>query len=445
MSNPSSTIVHPSQPSDSSTCSLSYEDSFLRLLREITRLQWVRESFPSHSKYYDGLQQKQQRLQKRIEKYLAPTKETDTSITMESLQHELQSIQEQIAVADDMLQDLLINKHELDAVCDELHSLYDEVVPAISDNPLFAGEQHLKREVTHLAHNIPHFESDIQGYQMAQKELHASLDCLDKAIKLLPGASRFLDRQAMVTRGIGTNDTFQQSMDLEVSAPTAKDADDLVQQAQSHVLRASKSCKDVSDIKSLAANQDMDVSSALKAYSALKHEIETLLRTRINPRFSQLQIQLSVSRCHYEQKTIEWTQQQINILETVLRENGALRNRSLDHEMAVLRMGSNAAIMTLSSEASGRVTVDDVLEVDTSEVETDRNGPLPVYSPDGGSSSAVVDSVAESSSSSGALHGDSSNHRNVQLPAYSSHQNDPSPQHASYDYDGHDQPPAYSL
>lgn len=57
---------------------------------------------------------------------------------------------------------------------------------------------------------------------MAQKELHSSLDCLDKAIKLLPGASRFLDRQAMVTRGIGTNDTFQQSMDLEVSAPTAK-------------------------------------------------------------------------------------------------------------------------------------------------------------------------------------------------------------------------------
>lgn len=57
---------------------------------------------------------------------------------------------------------------------------------------------------------------------MAQKELHASLDCLDKAIKLLPGSSRFLDRQAMVTRGIGSNDTFQQSMDLEVSAPTAK-------------------------------------------------------------------------------------------------------------------------------------------------------------------------------------------------------------------------------
>ena len=57
---------------------------------------------------------------------------------------------------------------------------------------------------------------------MAQKELHASLDYLDKAIKLLPGASRFLDRQAMVTRGIGSNDTFQQSMDLQVSAPTAK-------------------------------------------------------------------------------------------------------------------------------------------------------------------------------------------------------------------------------
>ena len=33
------------------------------------------------------------------------------------------------------------------------------------------------------------------------------------------------------------------------------DADDLVQQAKDHVRKASKSCKDVSDILSLAANK----------------------------------------------------------------------------------------------------------------------------------------------------------------------------------------------
>lgn len=36
----------------------SYQDRYIRLVREITALQWVRESLPSHSKYYEGLKKK---------------------------------------------------------------------------------------------------------------------------------------------------------------------------------------------------------------------------------------------------------------------------------------------------------------------------------------------------------------------------------------------------
>lgn len=41
----------------------SYQESYIRLVKEITQLQWVRESLPSHSKYYEGLKKK---LEKQI-------------------------------------------------------------------------------------------------------------------------------------------------------------------------------------------------------------------------------------------------------------------------------------------------------------------------------------------------------------------------------------------
>lgn len=37
---------------------MNYQDRFIRLVKEITQLQWVRESLPSHSKYYEGLKKK---------------------------------------------------------------------------------------------------------------------------------------------------------------------------------------------------------------------------------------------------------------------------------------------------------------------------------------------------------------------------------------------------
>lgn len=34
------------------------QDRYIHLVTEITTLQWVRESLPSHSKYYEGLKKK---------------------------------------------------------------------------------------------------------------------------------------------------------------------------------------------------------------------------------------------------------------------------------------------------------------------------------------------------------------------------------------------------
>ena len=193
-------------------------------------------------------------------------------------------------------------------------------------------------------------------------------------------------------------------------------------------------------------------------------QIETLLRTKINPRYSQLQNQILVSRIHYEQKTIEWVDKQILMLEKVLRENGALKDVNLEREMGILRMGSNAAMMAVAAEQdSGRVTVDDVLEIDSSSTQVDQNGPLPVYSEDRPPHTTITpltnhrdieNDQAESSSQqqqqhhrgiAGSSSSSHSNANNIPLPAYSSHGNDNSSLLTeSTTYDEDDKPPAYS-
>ncbi|KAI9316450.1 hypothetical protein BX666DRAFT_244002 [Dichotomocladium elegans] len=453
-------ILHRYQHYDSLSFS-SYEDSFLHLLQEITRLQWVQESLPSHNKFYEELRQKETKIKNAMERQ-SSTRDRGCNVAADmQMQEKLERIQEQIVEAESMLDDLMTHKIRLDAVCDDLHTLYNEVVPAISDNPFFANEQTLEREVAHLAHLIPKIEVDIREYKLAQKELHQARECLDKAINLLPGASTFLDRKALESCGIGSSrDAFRsQSMGtvLEASSPTTHEVEELYKEARRHLVTASKVCKEVSKLKVSLIDHDMHsgsheslltsidslvVSAVLTVCSTSKLEIENFLRTRINPHFSQLQTQLTVSRYHYEQKSIEWTLQQITILESVLRENGALKNNSLQHEMAVLRMGSNAAIMAIASQASSRVTVDDVLEVNSSETNTDRIEPLPVYSKDAEqpiSPTTEQGTVASSPTSPGyssSTHRDTASNNNYsELPAYSN----------SSEYDEHDQPPAYSI
>lgn len=43
--------------------SQEYQTRYIQLVKDITTLQWVRESLPSHSKYYEGLKKK---LEKQI-------------------------------------------------------------------------------------------------------------------------------------------------------------------------------------------------------------------------------------------------------------------------------------------------------------------------------------------------------------------------------------------
>ncbi|KAI9497875.1 hypothetical protein BDB00DRAFT_784391 [Zychaea mexicana] len=351
------------------------------------------------------------------------------------------------------------------------------VVPAISDNPGFDDEQTLKREVYHLQQSIPQIEADIDRYLIAQKELHDARESIAKAMMLLPGASAFVNRQTMVSYGMNSSSSsetldglYPSKMALDPSVAATQDATKLAQDANEHLIHASDSCDQVPLLTIPSFGKDDNVASALSAYRDCKMQIETLLRTKINPRYSQLQSQIAMSRIHFEQKTIEWVDKQITMLERVLRENGALKNVSLDREMGVLRMGSNAAMIAVAAEASGRVTVDDVLEVDSSTAEVERNGPLPVYSEDGGEGNIddgittdqryrdamMADQHGESSSSQQRQQQPHTNHLDnnssgsnsaSQLPAYSSHnhhQNDGSSFMTAAAYDEHDQPPAYS-
>lgn len=187
---------------------------------------------------------------------------------------------------------------------------------------------------------------------------------------------------------------------------------------------------------------DENLESMLISYRTVKLEVESLLRTRINPRLNQLQTQLAISRYQYEQKTIEWINQQIRLLELVIRENGGLQNDSLEEEKAKLRMGSNAALIAVAAEASGRVTVDDVLEVETSELEVERNGPLPEYSEE----RRIYGYTELNGVDPGSISTLNEQYNAITLPAYSSHQAEPNGStHVNTDYEGYDQPPAYTV
>ncbi|CAO3611142.1 unnamed protein product [Cunninghamella echinulata] len=286
-----------------------------------------------------------------------------------------------------MLQDLRMNKHSLDTHCMDLHSLYDEIIPEIHDDPAHIIEKHLKEEVIQLASDIPRIENDIQSHIEAQSKLYEARECMEKAMMSLPGASTFLDRQALASRSVGHHSLFGKSSALsalvDITIPSLKDAENLASKAYELQLQASKLCREVPVIPTSTISKDESVMNVLTAYRGYRLKIESVLRTQLNPRLIKLQSQLAMTRYHYEQKTIEWIDQQITMLETLLRENGCLKNINLDREISMLRMGSNAAIVAVAAETSnGRITVDDALEVasHTTRTHLERNGHLPEYS-----------------------------------------------------------------
>ncbi|KAI8329757.1 hypothetical protein BC941DRAFT_442358 [Chlamydoabsidia padenii] len=366
---------------------------FLTLLNKITQLQWVRESLPAQTKHYQSLKQQQERevhlkslLEKQILEYrkkqdassglLTLKRTTDTNKNeptcmdlIERLQRcdrKLKDMENQVNAAQIMLHDLRLTKHTLDTHCLDLHTLYDEIVPRNPDDPSYIIEQHLKEEVTQLAYDIPQIEKDIHSHSTAQKKIYESRELMEKAMMTLPGASMFLDRHAG-HRSTGNHPstlfpTVLTNM-TDISVPSLKDAEKLASEAYELELHASKLCKEVPLIPSSSFNRDDNVVTVLTAYRGYRLKLETILRTKLNPQLQRLHQQLGVTKYQYEQKTIEWIDQQIIMLEYWLRQNGGLHNVNLNREISMLRMG--------------RVTIDDALETNDLAVAAT----LPEYSP----------------------------------------------------------------
>lgn len=249
----------------------------------------------------------------------------------------------------------------------------------------------MKSDVEQLSIDIPTIKSKIEKYKLAQSKLYEARELIETAMKSLPGASTFMDRQAIAASSISNNNTiFGKTVAISSSVmDPIKKADKIAQQSYSLVLEASKICPE--DVPNIPNQQHKSTESNvilyLTGYRGYRLKIESILRTQVNPRLNGLENQLNMVKYHFEQRTIEWIDHQIITLEAHLRTNGCLLNENLDREISMLRMGSRAAIAAVAEETSGRVTVDDALEITT-----DDGGPLPEYHSD--------DSTASNSSSS---------------------------------------------
>ncbi|KAK4518105.1 uncharacterized protein ATC70_001456 [Mucor velutinosus] len=401
---------------------------YIQLVKDITQLQWVRESLPSHSKYYEGLKkklEKQMHLKSFSEKELVNyQKERDhTSSTskrtlfsqqtnnhtksfsniIESVkfyENAIQQLQAQIDQAKIMMDDLNGEKQKLDNLCNQLHQLYDQVIIPDAEDASFIFEQHLKRDVQQLAADIPTMKENIKTYTQAQAKLYQARELIETAMKSLPGASTFMDRQAIVASQNNNHSSsiFGKSA-VAISSTIAdpiKNAEKIAQQSYQLVQEAHDICDDVPNIPTSTVQKgESNVVYILTNYRGYRLKIEYTLRTQVNPRLHGFENQLSTAKYHYEQRVIEWIDHQIITLEAYLRTNGCLVNENLDVEISRLRMGSRAAIAAVASEVSGRVTVDDVLEI----ASASDHGVLPEYEQHSDNSSTTSDSSNSSHAS----------------------------------------------
>ncbi|KAI8641541.1 hypothetical protein BD408DRAFT_368082 [Parasitella parasitica] len=401
---------------------------YIQLVKDITQLQWVRESLPSHSKYYEGLKkklEKQMHLKTFSEKELVSyqmEKDHSSSTSKRSLfghqtnsppksfsniiesvkfyENAVQQIQSQIDQAEVVMDDLNGEKQKLDNLCAQLHQLYDQVIIPDPEDSSFIFEQHLKKDVEQLASDIPNIKQSIKTYTLAQTKLYQARELIETAMKSLPGASTFMDRQAIVAsqNNNHSNSIFGKSavaISSTVGDPV-KNAEKIAQQSYQLVQEAHAICDDVPNIPiSSVQKGETNVVFILTNYRGYRLKIEYTLRTQVNPRLHGFENQLSTTKYHYEQRLIEWIDHQIITLEVYLRTNGCLVNENLDVEISRLRMGSRAAIAAVASEVSGRVTVDDVLEITSAS----DHGILPEYEQHSDNSSTASDSSSSSNTS----------------------------------------------
>ncbi|KAI8062338.1 uncharacterized protein B0P05DRAFT_581220 [Gilbertella persicaria] len=257
------------------------------------------------------------------------------------------------------MDDLNEQKDKLDALCQQLHVLYDEVIIPDTEDASCVFEQHLKRDVEQLASDIPSIKHKIDVYTSAQHKLYKARELIETAMKSLPGASNFMDRQAIVASQ-NNNHSLLKSAIVSSTMDLMKHADKIAQKSYQLVHEAHQICSDVPNIPT-ETNQSSNVVTVLTNYRGYRLKIEYTLRTQVNPRLHGFENQLATTKYHYEQRLIEWIDHQILTLEAFLKTNGCAID--IDGEISRLRMGSRAAIAAVASEASGRVTVDDVLDI----------------------------------------------------------------------------------
>lgn len=438
----------------------SYQDRYVQLVKEITTLQWVRESLPSHSKYYEGLKKKLEKQihlkafsERELENYrlgkdyhssnASPlqlrsmfnsssnnSSKSSYSNVIESVrfyENAIQELEAQIDQAKIMMDELNVEKRRLDDLCTELHTLYDQVIIPDSEDVSYVFGQHLKSDVEQLALDIPDIKSKIDTYKIAQAKLYEARELIETAMKSLPGASTFMDRQAIVASSSNNSHSlFGKAAAISTSfMDPIKKADKIAQESYQLVLEASKICPDVPNIpnQQYKANES-NVILYLTGYRGYRLKIESTLRTRVNPRLHGFENQLNMAKYHFEQRTIEWIDHQIITLEAHLRTNGCLVNENLDREISMLRMGSRAAIAAVAEETSARVTVDDALDIST-----DDGGPLPEYQSDGSttSSSSGRNSTDETMGVVEPPHPNHCDHQNSNLPSYAINNNNQLP------------------
>ncbi|KAG2237134.1 hypothetical protein INT48_004636 [Thamnidium elegans] len=361
------------------------QERYIQLVRDITKLQWVRESIASHSKNYEGLKKKIEKQlhlkefsEKELNKYRMekdfPNKSnkngtrTLRQVTESVRFYEIAVRKLQVQVTEARIMELNEEKDKLDELCKQLHLLYDQVVvPGTED--IF--EQHLRNDVEQLNIEIPDIESKIKLYKQAQTKLYKARELIDIAMKTLPGSTSFMDKQALSnvnSHAAISGYSFKNAWD-----PISK-ANELSQRGYKLVKVASELCPDdVPNIPNTTNFANDDVLRLLTNYRGYRLKIESVLRKQLNPRLNSFENQLVMSKYHFEQRTVEWVDRQVTFLESYLRANGFLENQNLDREISMLRMGSRAAV-TAVAEASDRVTVDDALNISTED-----NGALPEY------------------------------------------------------------------
>jgi hypothetical protein len=266
-------------------------------------------------------------------------------------------------------------------------------------------------------------------YETAQAKLYKAREYIESAMKSLPGASTFLDRQAIVANYNNKSNLFGNKRPL-CMMDSIHSSDEIASRSCELVAEASLICPDVPLIP-MSVTPKMDVVSILTHYRGYRLKIESVLRTRLNPRLHGYKNQFASAKYHYEQRVIEWVDHQIITLEAYLRSNGCLLNDDLNREISMLRMGSRAAIAAVASETSERVTVDDVLEISLAE-----GSALPEYAliePNNSSSSSSDSSTSSHLDESDHIHPSSvnscvNNSTNIvhhDLPSYTIHEHPP--------------------